>query len=1309
MTNIMTGQIDVVMNSTGVDAEIARLQRNIDNFGTNVTRSGKKAGEGFTQVNAKVKESAYQVDSATTRVAQSIVKQVVAMESGGRQAAEYYRQMAQLNGLNASFLNPYLQQLERAEEKHRSFITSVGAVKTAYAGVTAFIAGSGIRQLAEYSDSYTRLNANLLNAATSQDVYRANLAATISIARSAQAPLEAVAKLNSGLTRSLKDQGVEQSKVNAITLNVALALKAMGAGASQSASVITQLSQAFASGLLRGDEFNSMAENAPLLQEALAKSLGVTIGELRSMAENGELSADKLVKAFGDGVLTQSLKKQADNTTTLGTSWENLSNAVIHKIGEMDKAYKASDFFKDALGGLAGSIDGDFAPEGSLIDRMQKFKNANADRIDDILQAPAMGSSLMWKAYQNRQSTNTALQNMLGRQTKEQLEAARQAASTSMFGGMNPVTSGVGSVSPNFSSTVIPQSVDKVHKLQEEAAKADKKVQDERKKSLEDARKAYDSLTVGINKHIETKRLELSVDGQLTESQKMLLDINAQRTTGQLKLTEAQYKNVQSLLATLDAETRNLEMVNLRKQSELEYQSILEATVASRNEIYTTMQDETTALEDLAQAKLDEIEQLSMTKAQIDALNVARYDEQIGVLKTQKAYLQSQPERENEIELINRQIEALGILRNSVGRTEAIQKTKAETDEIFSSMEQASRLVWTVFANSGEDAAKAAGRAIKASILDLLYQMTIKKFFVNVVASVNAPAAVSGALVDTSAGGAPGASIFDRISETFKNSNLNVTSSIEKLGAFLSNGQGGLADKVGGFMGQYSSQIADGIGYLGAAYMATQGNFAGAALTALGTYFGGPIGGAIGGALGSLFGGRVETEKYSTGVSGVYSGSKFTSTNRSDIAGYGRDLGGNQSIANVLKNYSEVISGLLGAYDINGKVNTGIDLFQRSSDKTSAWGYFGANAGGGSVTFSSGDEAFGSSQEAMTALVNKILTQGITGLVTTSRLPEGIKKLFTGLADKDSVQAMIAAAINIGDSQDALREKFNLTADQAGRVSKASGFAGVQLANFANLLVTTANASLTTSEQMIKQRDALNEKLTGLGANASINGDLKAFDEFLKELPKTTSAAQKQFAELLKLRDSVGGVQTAWDQVIAGVNTSIYDLLSPAEQAAKDAKAMNDLFAEFGLQVPKTAAELAAIGQAIQQNFNSADEASIDLALAFPTLVAAFTSAKDQIIDNAREMSQFTNLADYRFYKGVANNYGAQVANDYAGASKSFASDASGKTTLNGEDVSDLVALLKDLRDINKSALLTQRGTTEALEQIRARGLKTTS
>jgi hypothetical protein len=810
------------------------------------------------------------------------------------------------------------------------------------------------------------------------------------------------------------------------------------------------------------------------------------------------------------------------------------------------------------------------------------------------------------------------------------------------------------------------------------------------------AQKAYDTLTNSIEKQIEAKRAEYSVTGSLSEAEKMLLDINAKRADGLIKLDEGQYKYVQSLIATWEAEIQNSEMAALRLESEKEYLTVLESATQARAEQYTTMQDETRALEEQAQAKIDEIQQLTMTREQIDALNMARYDEQIGMLETQKAYLQTQADRENEIELIERQIEALGILRDSVGKTEAIQKSKAETAEIFGSMEQASRLVWTVFANSGDDAAKAVGKSLKASVYDLLYQMTIKKFLISIEATVSGTVANAAVNSVTGQNGMDGASVFERVTESLKNSNMGITNSIEKLGAFLSSGDGGIIDQFGGLLGKYSSQIADGMGYLGAAYMLSQGNIAGAVLTGLGTYFGGPIGAAIGGAIGGLFGGAKLPPRVTESRSGTYSGGVFSAYEGADPGK--RKLGIASSLDSLNEQFSKNLETILDAFNVDSVITTN-SLITKKKNLRARFAYSVDGEGGFAYEESFGKK--GTVEQAFSALVANVFGQVTVQAIQRSKLPEGIKALFDGLTDKDAVQSMLSASINISLAQKALATQYALTADETGKVAVASGLAGAELAAFVNTLTQTAYSSQKTSQKMIQERDKLNDQLISFGVNASINDNLEAFDAFLKALPKDTAEAQKQFAELFKLRNNVGSVQTAWDQVITGVNASIYDLLSPAEQAAKDSKALYDLFDEYGLQVPKTAAELAAIGQSIQQNFNAADEASIDLALAFPTLVAAFTSAKDKIIENARDMNQFTDLAVARFYQGVANNYGNQVANDYAKVDKLLSGNSAGKTTLNGSEVADLLAELKAMRQ-------SSADTASLLKRFSIVGLKTT-
>lgn len=78
-----------------------------------------------------------------------------------------------------------------------------------------------------------------------------------------------------------------------------------GASLEQQKAGTLQITQALASGVLRGDEFNSMMENAPLVAQKLAQHLGVSVGQLRGMAKEGELTGDALKNALlGSAVAT---------------------------------------------------------------------------------------------------------------------------------------------------------------------------------------------------------------------------------------------------------------------------------------------------------------------------------------------------------------------------------------------------------------------------------------------------------------------------------------------------------------------------------------------------------------------------------------------------------------------------------------------------------------------------------------------------------------------------------------------------------------------------------------------------------------------------------------------------------------------------------------------------------------------------------------------------------------------------------------------------------------------------------------------
>lgn len=71
-----------------------------------------------------------------------------------------------------------------------------------------------------------------------------------------------------------------------------------GASVQEQTAAMYQLTQAMAAGKLQGDEFRSIMENAPMLAQAIAKEMGVTMGKLKQMSSEGKITADIIKKAM---------------------------------------------------------------------------------------------------------------------------------------------------------------------------------------------------------------------------------------------------------------------------------------------------------------------------------------------------------------------------------------------------------------------------------------------------------------------------------------------------------------------------------------------------------------------------------------------------------------------------------------------------------------------------------------------------------------------------------------------------------------------------------------------------------------------------------------------------------------------------------------------------------------------------------------------------------------------------------------------------------------------------------------------------
>jgi len=130
-----------------------------------------------------------------------------------------------------------------------------------------------------------------------------------------------------------------------------------GASTQEAASGATQLGQALASGVLQGDELKSILENMPALGEALAKSLGVSIGELRKMGAEGQLTSDKVFGALLKAS-EEANKKFAEMPITVERASGQMAVAWDGFLTKLDQSLGLSQKLSQVIHGIAMGLDG---------------------------------------------------------------------------------------------------------------------------------------------------------------------------------------------------------------------------------------------------------------------------------------------------------------------------------------------------------------------------------------------------------------------------------------------------------------------------------------------------------------------------------------------------------------------------------------------------------------------------------------------------------------------------------------------------------------------------------------------------------------------------------------------------------------------------------------------------------------------------------------------------------------------------------------------------------------------------------------
>lgn len=183
--------------------------------------------------------------------------------------------------------------------------------------------------------------------------------------------IDAYASLYTKVGNAAKDYITTQEDLLGITDTISQALVVGGASAQEASAVMTQFSQALASGVLQGDEFRSMAEAAPQYLDKLAETMNIPREQLKKMASDGKLTAKEVIEAtrkmssyFGD--------KFKQMPMTVGRAMTVIGNRFARML---DKMNRDSNFVTTIANAILAAFDKIEAGVDTLVEAFGGWNN----------------------------------------------------------------------------------------------------------------------------------------------------------------------------------------------------------------------------------------------------------------------------------------------------------------------------------------------------------------------------------------------------------------------------------------------------------------------------------------------------------------------------------------------------------------------------------------------------------------------------------------------------------------------------------------------------------------------------------------------------------------------------------------------------------------------------------------------------------------------------------------------------------------------------------------------------------------------
>lgn len=372
LTTLSDRQNQIAQNAAGTDIFSDSAMQDINSMGQRIQAVQQRIQQiennpvnlGTDTANAELEELRSQLNQALQ--AQEALNQAVDnMDVSAANAA--YNQLSSTVASTERYIRDNADAQGNLNQQIQAGVnTSNELVDTVKRLALAYLSMQSVQKVLDVSDELTMTTARLdqmnqafneINGtATETDTVVKQIYASAQNARGSFGDMAAVvAKFGN----NARDAFASQDEVIAFANLIQKQMTIAGASTQEASNAMLQLSQALGSGVLRGDELNSIFEQAPNLIQSIADYLDVPIGKIREMAQDGQLTADTVKAAIFSSAEDINAKFEA-MPMTWGQVWTSFQNSalmafqpVLDKVNELANNDQFQGFVENAIGLLA--------------------------------------------------------------------------------------------------------------------------------------------------------------------------------------------------------------------------------------------------------------------------------------------------------------------------------------------------------------------------------------------------------------------------------------------------------------------------------------------------------------------------------------------------------------------------------------------------------------------------------------------------------------------------------------------------------------------------------------------------------------------------------------------------------------------------------------------------------------------------------------------------------------------------------------------------------------------------------------------